>query len=117
MAIVKDYLDPNATTYTDLSDLDSTAAIKLASIAEGAEVNPTDLAALDPTADTKLATVEAGATADQTGEEVRDAIVGLPDDDRQIIVSRPTTGQFKVYAIQRHTDGKTESERSDTAEV
>jgi len=116
MGIVKDYLDPNATTYTDLADLDATAAAKLSGIAEGAEVNPADLAELDATANTKLSGIEENAKADQTGAEIRDAIVGLTDDDREIVISRPTTGQFKVYAIQRHTDGKTETERSDTAE-
>ncbi len=59
---------------------------------------------------------EANATADQTGAEVRDLVVALADDDREIIITRPTTGQFKVYATQRHSDGKTEVERSDTAE-
>jgi len=117
MAIEKIYLDANAQAYADLSELDSAAATKLAGIAEGAEVNPADLAALDATANTKLSGIEDSATADQTGAEVRDAIVGLADDDRKIVISRPTTGQFKVYAIQRHTDGKSEVERSDTAEV
>ena len=96
--------------------MDSTAAAKLAGIDEGAEVNPADLAALDSTANSKLGGIEDSATADQTGTEVKDLIVALDDDDREIVISRPTTGQFKVYAIQRHTDGKTESERSDTAE-
>jgi len=116
MGIVKDYLDPNAAAYIDLADLDATAATKLAGIAEGAEVNPADLAALDATANTKLIGIEDSATADQTGAEVRDAIVGLADDDRKIVISRPTIGQFKIYATQRHTDGTTEIERSDIAE-
>ncbi len=91
MGIVKDYLDPNATAYADLADLDAIAASKLAGIAEGADVNP-------------------------TGGDMRDAIVALADDDREIVISRPTSGQFKVYAMQRHSDGKSEVERSDTAE-
>jgi hypothetical protein len=90
MAIVKDYLDPNAQSYANLAALDSAAASKLAGI-------------------------ETGATADQTAAEVRDAIVGLSDDTRQIVISRPTTGQFKVYAIQKHSDGKTEIERNSVA--
>lgn len=116
MGIIKDYLDPNAAAYADLADLDATAASKLAGIAEGAEINPADLAELDATANTKLAGIEDSATADQTGAEVRDAIVGLADDEREIVVSRPTTGQFKLYAINRHDDGTYEMERSDTAE-
>lgn len=91
MGIVKDYLDPNAAAYADLADLDSAAATKLAGIDAGAEVNPT------PT-------------------EVKDGIVALPDDEREIIISRPIAGQFKDYAMQRQPDGTHEIERSDTAE-
>lgn len=116
MGIVKDYLDPNATTYADLSELDSAAATKLAGIEEGADVNPANLAALDSTQDTKLNGIATGATIDQTGAEIRDLVVALADDDREIVISRPQTGQFKVYAVQRHSDGKSEIERSDTAE-
>ena len=92
MAIEKVYLDPNATTYADL-------------------------AALDTTANSKLTGIEANATADQTGAEVRDSIVGLADNDRQIVISRPITGQKKIYALQTHSDGKQEIEQNDTAEV
>lgn len=53
---------------------------------------------------------------DMTGAEVRDAIVGLADDDREIIISRPQTNQKKIYAIQTHSDGKQEIEQNDTAE-
>ncbi|GAH60385.1 unnamed protein product, partial [marine sediment metagenome] len=135
MAIEKVYLDPNAAAYTDdeivgkvntatdkitradsvevaailesateklMSDTEKT---KLEGIAEGAEINPADLAELDPTANTKLTGIEEGAKVDQTGAEIRDAVVGLADDDRQIIISRPTTGQKKIYAVQTHTDG------------
>ena len=35
-----------------------------------------------------------------TGEDVRDAIVGLADEDRRIVVSRPATGEVAVVAIQ-----------------
>jgi hypothetical protein len=91
MAIEKIYLDPNAAAYADLADLDSVAAAKLAGIAAGAEVNPT-------------------ATA------IRDSIVGLADDARKIVISRPTSGQKKIYALQTHSDGKQEIEQSDTAE-
>ncbi len=117
MTIEKIYLDPNATTYADLAALDATAATKLDGIATGAEVNPADLAALDATANTKLTGIEASATIDQTGAEVRDLVVALADDDREIIISRPTSGQKKIYAVQTHTDGKQEIEQSDTPEV
>lgn len=92
MAIEKIYLDPNAAAYADLADLDATAASKLAGIDAGAEVNP-------------------------TATETKDAIVALADDDREIVVSRPTSGQKKIYAIQTHTDGKQEVEQNDTPEA
>lgn len=140
MAIEKVYLDPNAATYTDdeivgkvntatanitrAGSIEGTAASALDSddIGEGTSnlydtgVPATDLADLDSVAASKLGNIEDSATADQTGAEVRDAIVGLGDNDREILISRPTTGQKKVYAIQTHTDGKQEIEQSDTAE-
>lgn len=91
MAIEKVYLDPNAAAYADLADLDAAAASKLAGIDAGAEVNP-------------------------TGTEMKDAIVALADDERELVISRPTAGQKKIYAIQTHTDAKQEIEQSDTAE-
>ncbi len=91
MAIQKVYLDPNAASYSDLADLDPTAASKLSGIESGAQVNPT-------------------ATA------IRDQIVGIADLDRKIIISRPGSGQKKIIAIQTHSDGKTEIEQNDTAE-
>lgn len=140
MAIVKDYLDPNAVAYTDDQIVGkvnaATANITRASSVEAtarpigtSEVTDTMISGVsaDKVADgttnkaytatekTKLGTVEDNATADQTGAEVRDLVVALTDDTRQIIISRPTTGQYKVYAIQKHTDGKTEIERNSVA--
>lgn len=54
----------------------------------------------------KLAGIAAGAQPDQTGPEVRDLIVGLADLDRQIVITDPTTGQFKVISIERDPDGR-----------
>lgn len=116
MAIEKIYLDPNAQAYANLAALDSVAATKLGGIAEGAEVNPADLAELDATASAKLGGIDENATVDQSGAEIRDAIVGLGDDDRKIVISRPTAGQKKVYAVQTHTDGRQEIEQNDTPE-
>lgn len=129
MGIVKDYLDPNAVAYTDDEIVGkvntATANVTRAGSVEAAarpieigEVGATELAGEEFTTveQSKLTGIEDSATADQTGAEVKDAIVALPDDDREIVISRPTTGQFKVYAVQRHTDGKSEVERSDTAE-
>jgi hypothetical protein len=90
MAIQTLVLDPNAQSYADLTALDSAAASKLAGI-------------------------EAGATGDQSGAEIRDLIVGLADTDRKIIITVPTTGQFKVVSFQRQADGKMAAKYDDTA--
>jgi hypothetical protein len=90
MAIQTMVLDPNAQSYANLAALDSAAA-------------------------TKLAGIEAGATGDQTGAEIRDLIVGLADVDRKIVITTPTSGQFKVVAIQRQADGKFAVKYDDTA--
>jgi len=66
---------------------------------------------------TKLGTVEESAKDDQTGAELRDAIVALADLDRKILITRPVVGQKKIIAIQTHSDGKQEVEQNDTAEV
>jgi hypothetical protein len=89
MAIQTMVLDPNAQSYANLAALDSAAA-------------------------TKLAGIEAGATGDQTGAEIRDLIVGLADVDRKIVITTPTSGQFKVVAIQRQADGKFAVKYDDT---
>lgn len=115
MAIVEMELDPNAQAYTDLADLDSTAATKLAGIAEGAEVNPADLAALDATASSKLGGIEDNATADQTGAEVQTAVLGLSDADRKLIKTDPQAGEFTVLSIQRKSTGNLGAKYDDTA--
>ena len=130
MVIQKVYLDPNAAAYTDNEIVGkintATANITRASsvaaaarpIAAG-EVGATELAneAFLTTEKTKLTGIEASATADQTGAEIRDAIVALADLDRKILITRPAVGQKKIIAIQTHSDGKTEVEQNDAAEV
>jgi len=135
MAIVKDYLDPNAAAYTDdeivgkvntatvnitrAGAIEGTAASALDSddISEGAS-NKYDTGAPPTTTDdlNEGSTNKYDTGVPPTATETKDAIVAMTDDEREIVISRPTTGQFKVYAIQRHTDGKSEIERSDTAE-
>ncbi len=100
MAIVSMQLDPNAQAYTDLADL-------------------------DPTAASKLAGIEEGATADQTGDEVVIAINAgsgaltrasvLSQDDLNIVKTNPVTGEFKVKSIHRQTDGKLDVEYDNVA--
>jgi len=98
MAIEKVYLDPNAAAYTDNEIVGkvNTASVNI----------------------TRAGAVEAAARpiAAGDGANIRDAVVGLSDDTRGILISRPTSGQKKIYAIQTHSDGKQEIEQSDTAE-
>jgi hypothetical protein len=89
MAIQTMVLDPNAQGYANLAALDPTAASKLAGIAAGAQVNPANLAALDSTAASKLANA---------------------------IITSPTTGQFKVVALQRDSTGKLAVSYDDVAQ-
>ena len=35
------------------------------------------------------------------GQKIRDAIVGLPDNERTVIITAPTTEQEKVISIQK----------------
>lgn len=134
MGIVKDYLDPNATTYSDDEIVDkvnsATANITRAGSIEGTAASALDTDDIGEGSSNKYDTGVPPSTTDDLGEgstnkyeqgdlsatEIRDLIVGMADDDREIVISRPTTGQFKIYAQQRHTDGTTEIERSDTAE-
>ncbi len=130
MAIEKVYLDPDAEAYTDdqiVGKVNTATAniTRASSVAAAArpittgEIGATELAdeSYTSTEKTKLTGIEDSATTDQTGAEGRDAIVGLADDARQLIISRPTSGQKKIYAIQTHTDAKQEIEQSDTAEL
>jgi len=41
---------------------------------------------------------------------VRDAILSLPDGDRQIVISRPSSGQREIVAVQQDSDGLIECE-------
>jgi len=135
MAIEKVYLDPNAAAYTDdeivgkvntatanitrAGSVEGTAASALDSddIGEGA-VNKYDTGA--PPANTDELT-EGSANKYDTGvpptaTETKDAIVAMADDDREILITRPTVGQKRIYAVQTHSDGKQEIEQSDTPE-
>lgn len=72
--------------------------------------------AMEDAEKTKLAGVEENAKDDQTGEEVRDAVVALPDLDRKIVVTNPQTGEFKVVAVQADADGKVAVDKDDVPE-
>ncbi len=62
---------------------------------------------------TKLTGVEDNAKDDQTGEEIRDSVVALPDLERKIVVTDPQTGEFKITAVQAAADGKVAFDKDD----
>ena len=65
---------------------------------------------------TKLTGIEENAKDDQAATEIRDAIVGLSDTERKIVITEPISGQFKVISVQRKADGKAEVSYDDEAE-
>ena len=46
-----------------------------------------------------------------TGEEVRDAILGLADNERLIVTTRPTTGEFKIITVSGRQLGNAQNRR------
>ncbi len=113
-------LDPNAASYTD----DQIVAKVNSAIAAITRVGFTDLdkisegstnKAYTSTEKTKLSSVEANATTDQTGAEIRDAVVALSDADRKIVITEPTTNEFKVISLQRDATGKVKVSYDDVA--
>lgn len=129
MAIQSMQLDPDAVVYTDdeivgkvntaSANITRAGSVEAAArpIAEG-EVGATELEdeAFTTVEQTKLTGIDDNATDDQTGAEVRDAIVGLDDADRKIVITNPTTGEFKVVNIQRDAAGKMDVDYDDVAE-
>lgn len=65
---------------------------------------------------TKLGGVEENAKDDQSGAEIRDAVVALPDLERKIVVTNPQTGEFKVVAVQAAANGKVAIDKDDVPE-
>jgi len=66
---------------------------------------------------TKLTGVEDGAKDDQSGAEMRDAIVGLPDLERKLIVTDPQSGENKVVSLQRKANTKLGTKYDDEPEA
>ena len=62
---------------------------------------------------TKLGGVEENAKDDQTGAEVRDAVLALPDTERKLVKTDPETGEFPILAIQKDADGKLDIDYDD----
>lgn len=114
-------LDPNAQSYTD----DEIVGKINNATATVTRVGFTDLDKIDEgttnkgytdTEKTKLSGIEDNAKDDQTDTEIRDLIVGIAEADRQIVVTDPQSGEFKVLAIQRDSTGKLKVEYDDVAE-
>jgi len=113
-------LDPNAQAYTD----DEIVGKLNTATAKVTRVGFTDLDKVDEgttkksvtdTEKTKLGGIEDNATADQTGAEIRDAVVGLSDTERKIVLTDPQTGEFPVVSVERKSDGKLNVQYDDVA--
>ena len=122
-------LDPNAQAYTDDQIVGkvnaASAAISRADAIDGAALGACDLDDIGDgstnkgytgTEQTKLSGIAESATADQTGTEIRDLIIALADDARQIVITEPVSGEFKVVSIQRDASGKAKIAYDDVAE-
>lgn len=96
-----------------LADLDATANTKLSGIAEGAEANVGE--EFTTAEQSKLSGIEDSATADQDGSEIQTAVEGLSDADRNIMVSEPQTGEYKVHGAHRNAAGDLEYDYDDVA--
>jgi len=72
--------------------------------------------AMSDTEQTKLTSVEADAKDDQTGAEIRDAVVALADTERKLVITEPQTGEFKLIGIHRNAAGNLEYDYDDVAE-
>ncbi len=130
MAIIRIELDPDAVPYTDdeIVGKVNTAAVNISRassvlavarpIAAG-EVGATELAneAYLAAEKTKLAGVEDSAKDDQTGAEIRDAVVALPDLDRKIVLTNPAVGEYKVTAVQVTSNNKLAADHDDVPEI
>jgi len=111
MTIERILLDPNAVAYTDdeIVGKVNAAAVKITrgdSVEIAAVLESATEKLMSDTEKTKLAGIEEGAKDDQSGVEIRDAVVTLPDLERKIVLTNPQTGEFKVTAVQVASDGK-----------
>lgn len=119
-----DAIDPASLGGVDLDDIGDgtvnkgytdTEKTKLSGVAEGADVNVGE--EFTTAEQTKLSGIDAGAKDDQSGAEIRDAIVALADVDRKIVITDPVTDQFKVISLERKADGKMNVQYDDVAET
>lgn len=115
MAVEKVYLDPNAASYTD-DEIVGKVNTATANITKAGAIEATALSTVDSDDIGEGAANKYDTGVPLTAEETKDAIVAMDDDAREIIISRPTIGQKKIYAVQTHSDGKQEIEQNDTPE-
>jgi len=69
-----------------------------------------------PESVTKKWAGETGATQDQSGAEIRDAVVALGDTERKIVLTEPLTGECKITGIHRNAAGNLEYDYDDVPE-
>jgi len=72
--------------------------------------------AFTDTKNTKLTGIEENAEANPTGLEMQTAIVALADADKELVVSEPQTGEYRIYGIHRNAAGNPEYDYEDQAE-
>jgi len=53
----------------------------------------------------------------QTGEEIRDALLALPDAGRRLVVTSPGSGEHRVVSLERQADGRIQIKYTDTPEA
>jgi len=122
-------LDPNAQSYTDdeivgkvntataqITRIDAVGGVALGDCDMDDLADGTTNKGYTATEQTKLGTIEDNATADQSATEVRDLITGLADNDRQIVITEPASGEFRVISVQRDSTGKMKVFYDDVAE-
>ncbi|MBA7506208.1 hypothetical protein ES706_04889 [subsurface metagenome] len=66
---------------------------------------------------TKLTGIEDEAKADQSGAEIRDAVIALGDTERKIVITEPQSGEFKVTGVHRNAAGNLEYDYDDVPEA
>jgi len=112
-----DAIDPSALGAVDSDDITEGAANKYDTGAPPTDLDElpdgTTRKAMAAAEKTKLAGIDEGAQVDQTGPEVRDLMVALPDTERKFVMTEPAVGEFPIITIERKADGKTNVQYDD----
>ena len=104
MAIASMTLDPNAAAYTD-NEIVGKVNTATAQITRAASV----AAAARPIADAEVTSAKLGDGVAKTNLDA------MADTARGYVKTSPTTGQFKIVAVERQADGKLKVEYDDVA--